>query len=172
MNEYGKLIDGVTVTKLKVLRDDRGAVAHMLKRTDEHFDEFGEVYFSIVDTNAVKAWHMHREMTLNYACVYGRIRLALYDMRPDSPTLRMVNTLHLEGFPDFKEYNLISIPPGVWNGFRAEVVITEGYVRNASMMPAIVANCATMPHDPDEIERIAPDQFPLLYDWGPHMVAG
>jgi dTDP-4-dehydrorhamnose 3,5-epimerase-like enzyme len=25
-------------------------------------------------------------MTLNYACVYGRVKLVCYDDRPDSPT--------------------------------------------------------------------------------------
>jgi dTDP-4-dehydrorhamnose 3,5-epimerase len=173
MNEYGKLIEGVTITPLKVFRDERGAVMHMLKKTDEHFDRFGEIYFSLVDTNAVKAWHLHKEMTLNYACIYGRIKLALFDQRPNSPTLNMVNTLHLEGYPDFGEYNLISIPPGVWNGFRAEVIVSNDYgINHAQVIPAIVANCATHPHDPEEIERRAPDEFPLRYDWGPYMVAG
>lgn len=172
MNEYGKLIDGVKITPLKIFRDERGAVMHMLKSNDEHFDQFGEIYFSLVDTNAVKAWHLHKLMTLNYACIYGRIRLALHDLRPESPTLGMVNTLYLEGFPDFKEYNLISIPPGVWNGFRAEVIIHEGRGQTASVLPAIVANCATHPHDLEEIEYRSPDLFPLRYDWGPYMVAG
>jgi len=173
MNEYGKLISGVTVTPLKIFRDERGAVMHMLKATDEHFQQFGEIYFSLVDTNAVKAWHLHKTMTLNYACIYGRIKLALYDRRPESPTLNMVNTLHLEGFPEFGEYNLISIPPGVWNGFRSEVVIpADARGQNAMVLPAIVANCATHPHDPDEIERIPPDEFDLRYDWGPYMVGG
>lgn len=172
MDEYGKLIRGVTITPLKVIRDERGAVMHMLKKTDEHFSKFGEIYFSLVDTNAVKAWHLHKKMTLNYACVYGRIRLALYDMRPNSPTLNMVNTLHLEGYPEFADYNLVSIPPGVWNGFRAEVIIPEGAPKQAMVLPAIIANCSTHPHDPEEIERRSPEELPLRYDWGPHMAAG
>ena len=175
MNDYGKLIEGVTITPLKVFRDERGAVMHMLKKTDEHFQQFGEIYFSLVDTNAVKAWHLHRTMTLNYACIYGRIKLALFDQRPESPTLHMVNTLHLEGYPNFAEYNLVSIPPGVWNGFRAEVIMhnyPEMSSANAQVIPAIVANCSTHPHDPDEIERRSPSEFPLRYDWGPYMVAG
>ena len=175
MSDYGKLIEGVVITPLKVIRDERGAVMHMMKKTDEVFKQFGEIYFSLVDTNAVKAWHRHREMTLNYACIYGRIKLALYDMRPESPTLKMVNTLHLEGFPEFGEYNLVSIPPGVWNGFRAEVIMSPipgTSSANAQVIPAIVANCSTHPHDPEEIERRSPEDFPLRYDWGPYMVAG
>ena len=50
---------------------------HMLKRTDPHFIEFGEIYFSTVHRGVVKGWHRHDDMTLNYACVYGRIKLVL-----------------------------------------------------------------------------------------------
>jgi len=172
MDDYGKLIDGVKITPLEVIKDDRGAVMHMLKNTDEHFDQFGEIYFSMIDTIAVKAWHFHRTMTLNYACVSGRIRLALYDLRTDSPTMHMVNTLYLEGFPYYGEYNLITIPPCVWNGFKAEVIMPQGPGQVAVTLPAIVANCATHPHDPEEIERRPPDQFPLRYDWGAYAVGG
>jgi len=172
MDDYGKLIDGVKITPLEVIKDDRGAVMHMLKNTDEHFDQFGEIYFSMIDTNAVKAWHLHRTMTLNYACVYGRIRLALVDMRPESPTLRIVNTIYLEGFPEFADYCLITIPPGVWNGFRAEVIVPHGRGQVAMNIPAIVANCATHPHDPEEIERRAPSLFPVRYDWGDYAFGG
>ena len=35
---------------------------------------------------AVKAWHLHREMTLNYAVPVGMVKLVCYDDRPDSPT--------------------------------------------------------------------------------------
>ncbi len=168
-DEYGKLIYGVEIHPLKIFRDDRGAVMRMMRRDDPVFDRFGEIYFSLVDTHAVKAWHLHKKMTLHYACIYGRIRLALYDPRPNSPTHRMVNTLYLEGYPEFSEYNLIKIPPYVWNGFRAEPIAIKD---NAQVIPAIVANCATLPHDPEEIERMKPEDFMIRYEWGPHLVAG
>ncbi len=49
---------------------------------------FGEIYFSTVYRGVVKGWHRHREMTLNYACIHGRIKLVLYDDREGSPTAR------------------------------------------------------------------------------------
>ena len=42
-------------------------------------------------------------------------------------------------------YCLVTVPPLVWNGFKG--VGTE---------MAIVANCASIPHDPQEIERKDP----------------
>ena len=60
----------------------------MLRADDPHFLVFGEIYFASVYEGVVKGWHKHRDMTLNYACMFGRIKLALYDDRPDSETQR------------------------------------------------------------------------------------
>ena len=79
-------IDGIRVVPLRRIPDERGTILHMLRRTDEHFVEFGEIYFTTIYRGVVKGWHRHRLMTLNYACISGRIKLVLYDDRPDSPT--------------------------------------------------------------------------------------
>ena len=52
-------------------------------------------------------------------------------------------------------YILVTIPPKVWNGFKG--IGTE---------MAIVANCATHPHDPNEIYRCDPFDNDIPYDWG------
>ena len=59
------MIEGVKVIKLKKICDERGMILHMLKQTDEHFLKFGEIYFSCGYPDVVKAWHIHKEMTLN-----------------------------------------------------------------------------------------------------------
>ncbi len=50
------MIEGITITPLKQILDERGKVMHMLRRDDEHFQQFGEIYFSTVRPNVVKAW--------------------------------------------------------------------------------------------------------------------
>ena len=60
-------IDGVLVTPLARIADERGTILHMLRADDPHFIGFGEIYFSTVHPGAIKGWHIHREMTLNYA---------------------------------------------------------------------------------------------------------
>src|SRR5437773_10810609 len=79
-------IEGVQIVPLRRIPDERGTVYQMLKRTDPYFKAFGEIYFSSVYPGVVKGWHRHREMTLNYACIFGRIKLAIYDERDGSPT--------------------------------------------------------------------------------------
>jgi dTDP-4-dehydrorhamnose 3,5-epimerase len=145
------MIEGVQVIPLRRIPDERGTVMHMLRSTDPHFTQFGEIYFSTVYPGVVKGWHRHREMTLNYACVSGRIKLVLYDDRPASSTKGELVELFLG--PD--NYSLVIIPPCVWNGFKG-----------MSEPQAVVANCATHPHDPARSDRLDPFDRRIPYDWG------
>jgi dTDP-4-dehydrorhamnose 3,5-epimerase len=144
------MIDGVEIHPLKRFPDERGSVMHMLKRTDAHFREFGEIYFSTIYPGVVKGWHIHDRMTLNYCCVSGTIKLVLYDERPASPSKGRTQVVYLGE----RNYVLVVVPPGVWNGFMG-VDIKE----------SIVANCASIPHDPAEIRRLEPHKSHIPYDW-------
>ncbi len=144
------MIDGVAIRPLRVIIDERGMVLHMIKSTDPHFQHFGEIYFSVINPGAIKAWHLHTEMTLNYAVPVGMIKLVLYDSRPESPTHGELT----EFFLGDRNYMLVTVPPLVWNGFKG-----------ISKEPAVVANCATIPHRPDEIQRISPFDPSIPYDW-------
>jgi dTDP-4-dehydrorhamnose 3,5-epimerase len=144
------VIEGVKVIPLKKFVDERGIVMHMLKSTDPHFEQFGEIYFSCIFPNAIKAWHLHTKMSLNYAVVVGNIKLVLYDKREDSPTYRQLQEI----FMGEDNYILVQIPPGILNGFKA-----------VGNQKAIVANCATHPYDPAEIIRIDPFDKEINYNW-------
>ena len=43
---------------------------HMLRSDDRNFKHFGEIYFSQVYPKKIKAWHLHKKMTLNYVAVF------------------------------------------------------------------------------------------------------
>lgn len=144
------MIDGVVIVPLKTFLDERGIVRHMMRNTDPHFSQFGEIYFSEIFPGAIKGWHVHRKMELNYAVVSGNIKLVLYDTRESSPTHEELQEI----FMGEDNYVLVKIPPHVVNGFKA--------VGNEK---AIVANCATISHDPTEIERIDPFDPTIGYDW-------
>lgn len=143
-------IDGVAVTPLRRIADERGAVFHMLREDSDGFERFGEIYFSMVYPGAIKAWHLHKEMTLNYAVPVGMVKLVCYDDREGSSTRGNLLELHVGEL----NYCLVTIPPLVWNGFKGE-----------GTSPALVANCSTVPHRPDEIERMDPFTDAIVYDW-------
>lgn len=145
------MIEGVVITPLHQIFDERGKVMHMLRKDSPVFSEFGEIYFSCTYPGAIKAWHLHKEMTLNYAVIHGSIKCVLFDDRQDSKTYGCVE----EYFLSPENYVLITVPPMVWNGWKGIGDETS-----------IVANCATIPHDPSEIERkLVTDPY-IPYDWG------
>ena len=84
------MIEGVTITPLKQMFDERGKVMHMLRADSPEYKQFGEIYFSCTYPNAIKAWHRHKQMTLNYAVIHGAIKCVLYDDRSDSKTRGMI----------------------------------------------------------------------------------
>ena len=89
----GRTIEGVKIIPLKQIVDERGKVMHMLKATDPHFLKFGEIYFSCAWPGTVKAWHLHKSMTMNNAVISGRAKLVLYDGRDGSPTKGMLREI-------------------------------------------------------------------------------
>lgn len=146
-------IEGVAVVPLRRIADERGTVMHMLKCTDPHFIKFGEIYFSTIYPGVVKGWHLHHRMVLNYACVHGRIKMVLFDDRAGSPTRGNLMEIFLG--PD--NYSLVQVPTDVWNGFKG--MGTE---------MALVANCATIAHDPTQSERMDPHGTQIPYNWAVH----
>jgi len=144
------MIEGVRISPLRQIPDERGKIMHMLRESDPHFVRFGEIYFSCVEPGAIKGWHIHKEMILNYAVPFGKIKFVLYDDRPDSPTRGELMELFLG--PD--NYCLVTVPPMVWNGFKG-----------IGTTMSIVANCSSIGHRADEIMRMDPFDPAIPYSW-------
>jgi len=147
-----KLIEGVKIKKLKVIPDERGRLAEILRSDDPEFIKFGQVYFTTTYPGVVKGWHMHRNQVDNVCCVKGMLKLVIYDPRGDSPTKGEINELFIG------DYNpvLVQIPKGVFHGWKC---ISES--------EAIVINCPTEPYNhenPDQI-NIDPHSGEIPYDW-------
>lgn len=144
-------IEGVALEDLKVIPTPGGPVLHMLRSDSPLFTRFGELYFSEVEPGHVKAWKRHTRQTQYFAVPTGMLKVVLYDDRPDSPTRGALMEVLL-GRPD--NYRLLRIPPHVWYGFTA-----------AGSTPALICNCADLPHDPAEGERKPQDAPDIPYRW-------
>ena len=144
------IIQNLKVTPLKIIKDDRGSVMHMLRSDNPHFERFGEIYFSTTRPNTIKAWKRHKRMTLNVAAPVGRIRLVAYDDRTGSDSYQKLDEFIL-GPND--QYSLITIPPMIWFGFQ-----------NIGAADALLANCATIPHEPEEAEQRDLNDVPFKFD--------
>ncbi|MBL4889679.1 MAG: dTDP-4-dehydrorhamnose 3,5-epimerase family protein [Candidatus Lindowbacteria bacterium] len=143
-------IEGVIITPLRQIVDERGKIMHMLRNDADHFEKFGEIYFSCIHPGIIKAWHIHKEMTLNYAVPHGKIKFVLHDDREGSSSRG--ETVEICLGPDC--YNLVTVPPMVWNGFMGLGTETS-----------IVANCSSITHSPDEMDRCDPFDKKIGYDW-------
>lgn len=125
----------------------------MMRADSPDFTVFGEIYFSEVLPGAVKAWKRHREMTQRLAVPGGQVLFVLEDQRSESDTTGLRDEVLL-GRPD--NYALLTIPPGVVYGFSC-----------VSNEAAIIANCADLPHSPNESESILIDAPGApAYSWG------
>lgn len=146
-----RTISGVSLHPLKQIRDSRGAVMHMLRRDDPWFQSFGEIYFSFVHSGIVKGWKRHRQMEQFFTVPVGTIEFAIYDDRPESPTRGALQEIIVGE----QNYCLIHIPSMLWYSFK-------GLSENTAM----IANCATLPHDPTEAETrsITDTAFPRKWD--------
>ena len=144
------MIEGVTLTPLKIIPGELGDVLHAMKRTEHSFHGFGEAYFSTVTKGAVKAWKCHHEMTLNLVVPCGEIKFVLYDERIDSLTYGKIYEVVLSR----KNYQRLTVPPGVWLGFKG-----GGDDLNMLM------NISDILHDPGEYDRIDAHQNHISYMW-------
>lgn len=146
------MIEGVKVKKLNVIPDERGKLMEILRCDDPEFIEFGQVYMTTAYPQVVKAWHYHKLQTDSFACVKGKIRLALYDARKDSSTHGKVEDFILS----LDEPMFVQIPPEVYHGFKC-----------VSEEEAIVINTVTKPYNrenPDEY-RVSAFKNDIDYDW-------
>ena len=111
------MIQGEKLTPLRQIIDERGKVMHMLREDSEIFDHFGEIYFTCTNPGAIKAWHLHKKMTLNCAVIFGQIKCVLYDDRPDSETRGQIDEIFLSP----ENYKLVAEMLG---GYMAGVTVS------------------------------------------------
>ncbi|MDR2054905.1 MAG: dTDP-4-dehydrorhamnose 3,5-epimerase family protein [Desulfovibrio sp.] len=148
-------IEGALFLPLRVIPANGGPVLHFLRQGSPLLPDFakgfGEVYFSEAEPGAVKAWKRHRRQTQLFTVPGGRAKIVLYDGRANSPSAGKVLERFL-GRPE--HYGLLRIPCGVWYGFAA-----------LGQRTALICNCADIPHDPAESERLPPDDPAIPYAW-------
>jgi dTDP-4-dehydrorhamnose 3,5-epimerase len=145
----GHLITGITLTPLKIIRNDLGSVMHALKNDDICYHGFGEAYFSSLKNGVIKGWKKHTQMILNLVVPVGKIRFVIYDDRPTSTTMGKYFSINLS---PIENYQRLTIQPGLWVAF-------EGLALGESLL----LNIASIKHDPQEAENSPVDFGKIVY---------
>lgn len=147
-----ELIEGVKIKDLKIIPDERGYLQEIMRKDDEMFKEFGQVYMTTTYPGVVKGWHYHDQQSDNAVCIKGMIKLVLYDNRKDSKTKGKIN----EFFIGEQSPKLVHIPKGITHGWKC--ISTEtAYIVN---IPDKVYNYKK----PDE-HRLDPHKNEIPYKW-------
>lgn len=134
-------IRSIVLTPLRRIDHPKGAVFHGLKRSEQSFVDFGEVYFTTVIANETKGWKKHTLMTLNLIVPLGMVRFYVRDSEQDSAKVFDIGA---------DNYQRLTIPPGYWVAFKGLTSETN-----------LVLNVASIEHDPAEAINVPLETFPL-----------
>ena len=141
-------LDDILVTPLKRIPTVGGDVMHGLKKSDNGFNGFGEVYFSWVEQGAIKAWKCHQRTTLNLLVPLGEVRFVFFSMEC---LAEEKEEFRIEELGD-NRYSRLTVPPGIWFGFKG-----------LSSDISLLMNIIDLEHDPDEVLKKEISEFD--YDW-------
>ena len=142
-------IQGLVLTPLKIIPNQKGDILHGIKKSDSSFKKFSEAYFSCVNYNKVKGWNKHLKMTLNLIVIDGSIKFVIYDNRISSHTKNKFFVTELS----LKKYFRLTIPPGLWVAFKG-----------TSKSRNLLLNISDFEHDQNEIIKRDLDTIPYTWD--------
>ena len=152
------MIHDIVTRELQVNADERGHLVEIFRQDWQEYDpEPVMSYYSMTYPDITRAWHKHHRGQIDhFVCPRGRIKVAVYDDRSDSPTQGELDTFVIG------EHNqkVIRIPGDCWHGFKT-----------IGSEPAFLVNFPTKLYDyenPDE-ERLphTTDEIPLDWDEEP-----
>lgn len=150
----GQLIDGVVIGEVAVWPDDRGVffeIARIGQGLVNHFDPATtQVSATFTYPGAIKAFHYHLHQFDCWVPSSGMLQVALVDLRPDSPTFRVKNTIYIGEHRPWQ----VLIPPGVAHGYKVIGERRAGLIYVTSRF-----------YNPDDEGRIPYNDPRLSYDW-------
>lgn len=135
-------MDKIILSPLNQIYNSKGSIFHVIKKSDDQFNGFGEAYFSFINKGEIKGWKKHKKMTLNLVVPFGEIEFIIYN----EDNKKFFNTSLSK-----KNYQRLTIREGLWVAFR-------GIEENN-----ILLNIANIEHDPSE--TINKNLNDIKYDW-------
>lgn len=152
--ESAKLINGVVLQPYALWPDDRGYFLEVLRvgqGAGGRFDPAStQVSAALSYPGTIKAFHYHREQTDLWVPAAGMLQVGLVDLRPESSTFGLKNTLYVGAMRTWQ----ILIPPGVGHGYK--VIGTQ---------PAMLVYVTNRHYNPQDEGRIPHNQPQIGYDW-------
>lgn len=147
-------IAGVKIAPYPLFPDDRGYFLEVGRLGQGMIAGFPapttQVSTSLSYTGTIKAFHLHRHQTDFWVPVMGVFQVGLVDLREDSPTFRVKNTIYCGALKPLQ----ILIPPGVGHGYK--VVSPES---------GMLVYVTDQHYNPADEGRIPYNHPMIAYDW-------
>lgn len=96
------------IIKKKLIKNINGDILKFINNKDKHFKQFGEIYFSFINKNKIKAWKYNSINFANLIFPIGRVLTVVYDKN---------KKLIIEQILSQKDYNSLYLPPNYYYGF-------------------------------------------------------
>jgi dTDP-4-dehydrorhamnose 3,5-epimerase len=109
-----------------------------------------QVSFTLTYPGIIKAIHYHAEQTDLWVPISGMVQVFLYDLRRNSKTLGLINTIFVGSYRPWE----ILIPPGVGHGYKAPGV-----------EPIQLLYFTDRHYNPADEFRITYNDPRIAYDW-------
>lgn len=138
-------IQGVVTRQITNVLTNNGYLTEIW-RSDWHLDGLpvGQVFQRVLEPAAVSGWHSHLHTSDRLFCASGRLLIALYDARCESPSHGKTALFRIGA----ERPAIVVVPPGVWHG-----------VRNIGAIPATMLNVVDLAYDYED-----PDHYRLPAD--------
>ena len=147
-------IDGVKIEPYALHPDDRGYFLEVARLGEGLVAGFPaattQISAALSYAGTIKAFHFHRHQTDYWVPVSGVFQVGLVDLREDSPTFRVKNTIYCGALRPVR----ITIPPGVAHGYK--VVSPES---------GMLVYITDRQYNPADEGRIPYNHPAIAYDW-------
>ena len=147
-------IAGVRIEPFPVHPDDRGYFLEVQRMGQGLAAEFPaattQISAALSFPGTIKAFHFHLHQTDCWTPARGMLQVALVDLRVDSPTFGLRNTMYVGTMRPWR----VLIPPGVGHGYK---VIGPG--------EAMLVYLTDRLYNPQDEGRIPYDDPSIRYDW-------
>jgi dTDP-4-dehydrorhamnose 3,5-epimerase len=149
-----ELIAGVEITPFRLWPDDRGYFLEVVRLGQGQVAGFDsrqtQVSAALSYPGTIKAFHYHLLQTDFWVPTKGMFQVALVDLRSDSPTFGLRNTLYIGSLRPWQ----LLVPPGIGHGYK---VIGE----EASLLVYVTNRV----YNPKDEGRLPHDDEGIHYDW-------
>tara|TARA_B110000444_G_scaffold90697_1_gene85684 strand:- start:23922 stop:24362 length:441 start_codon:yes stop_codon:yes gene_type:complete len=139
------VLEEIKITPLKKIMLETGDVYKGLEKNDKNFTKFGELYFSFINFNKIKAWKKHNSMKMNLIVPIGKVKFVFFCENNKNFREEIIGT---------DNYSRLTIPPNVWFGFMG-----------LEKPKSLIVNLASICHDDNEVNRLEINNNLIKYSW-------